>query len=67
VISEKHYTPKELAERFGRSAGWVIKVFGAEKGVVKIAPAHRRGTRAKYTYLIPESVVERVFDRHRNK
>jgi hypothetical protein len=60
---EQHYTPTELAKRWGLSDDSVRELFRGEEGVVVInrpEKMHKRG----YTSLrIPESVAERVYQR----
>lgn len=65
--TEKHYSPKELGAIWGLSNDSIIRIFTREPGVLKFCPPSRRGVRKKITYRIPESVMQRVYDRCMSK
>ena len=67
LIDERHYSPKELGELWDLSADTIIRMLGREPDVMRFSPTARRGVRRKITYRIPESVVQRFYDGHRNK
>lgn len=57
---ERHFTPKEVAQAWGRSSQWVRDLFRRENGVL-----HKKGRKGRVTLLIPESIVRRVHERLR--
>jgi hypothetical protein len=60
----RHYSPREIAERWSLSVDSVRKIFEREPGVLIIGDAApRRGKRNYTTIRIPEYVVERVHRR----
>ena len=62
--AERHYTVREIAERWRLSDDLVRKVFDSEPGVIAIGQAHSSGRKRRYVTLrIPESVLERVHRR----
>lgn len=58
--SERHYTPRQLADRWSLSTDTIRRMFENEPGVLKFGSNGRRGKRRKMTLRIPESVAERV-------
>lgn len=59
---EKHYTVKELADRWKLKADTVRKLFYDEPGVFRIGhESIRRKTRSYVTMRIPHSVMLRVY------
>jgi len=65
-MHEKHYTVKELAEKWGLSEDTIRRLFRNEPGVVRIG-TRKRGTRRFITVRIPESVALRVYRRLTNE
>jgi hypothetical protein len=59
----KHYTPTELAEKWGVSAETVRSIFRAEPDVLKIKKPGTNSKRAYVTLRIPLAVAERVHRR----
>ena len=57
---ERHYTPTELAERWGISGKLVRLIFLAESGVLRIDRPEQRNKRGYCSLRIPESVAIRV-------
>jgi hypothetical protein len=61
IALEKHYRVRELADLWGFSDNTIIRLFGAEPGVIRLESG---ATRRKYTTIsIPESVALRVHER----
>jgi len=56
-VTEKYYTPKELAERLKLSESKIRQVFASRPGVI-ILDQPRVGRRAYRTIRIPDSAVE---------
>jgi AraC-like DNA-binding protein len=67
VAGEHHYTPKEIAQRWGLSESKVRRMFEVEPGVLRIGePSRRVGRKLRRAYFIiriPESVALRVHRR----
>jgi hypothetical protein len=60
LVTERHYTPKQLADVWGLAPDTIRGLFESERGVMVI---DRNGTRSKRryrTFRIPESVAARV-------
>lgn len=65
TIHEKHYTVGELAKRWGMGESTVRLWFRDEPGVLKFGHESTRRKRKNYLSLrIPESVAQRVYERH---
>lgn len=64
---EKHYTVKQLSELWSLSPQTIRQIFHREPGVLKFGATKERFKRAYFTLLIPETVVQRVHQRLRNK
>jgi hypothetical protein len=61
---QRHFTPKELAQRWALDESTIRRMFMDEPGVLKIGKANRRdGKRDYITLRIPESVALRVHQR----
>ena len=61
---EPHYTPKQIAERWGRSTDTIRRLFESEPGVLVLGDAvGGRGKRRYRSIAIPESVLARVHAR----
>jgi AraC-like DNA-binding protein len=65
ISIEKHYSIKEVAERWGLSENTVRDLFRDEADVMRIDRPKTRGKRAYSTLRIPASVVQRVHRRMR--
>lgn len=67
LCHEQHYSPQELAAKWGWSDETVRRVVKEEPGVLKLErPSRRVGrklTRHYTTYRIPYSVAERIHAR----
>jgi len=57
---ERHYTPTELAERWGICGKLVRLIFIGEAGVLRIDRPEQRNKRGYCSLRIPESVAIRV-------
>jgi hypothetical protein len=63
-LSERYYSPAELAAQLNFSTDKIRKLFENESGVlVFTSPTPRRGKRPYKTLRIPESVLQRVLRR----
>jgi hypothetical protein len=64
LFDEQHYTPQELASRWGLSDETVRRLVVDEPGVIRLGKESRRVgrklTRAYVTYRIPASVAARL-------
>jgi hypothetical protein len=60
---EQHYSPAQLAERWGFSVDFVRKLFRFEEGVILVDRPERMHKRGYANMRIPESVAERVYSR----
>jgi hypothetical protein len=60
---EQHYTPGQLAKRWGLSDDAVRELFRAEPDVIVIDRPEKMHKRGYRTMRIPESVAERVYAR----
>ena len=63
TITEKHFTPAELAEAWNVSVDTIRNLFRDEPGVLKIGQTNSRHKRGYITLRIPEKVAERVHSR----
>ncbi len=64
TVSERHYSPAEIAGLWGLSVDTVRRLFENEPGVLVFEPPRAYGRRRRYrTLRIPESVAERVYRR----
>ena len=63
LMTDKHYSPDELADLWGVSAETIRSIFRDEPGVLKIGKAGAAWKRGYVTLRIPESVAERVHTR----
>ncbi len=59
-LSERHFSPRTLAELWALSEDTIIRIFEDEAGVFKLGE-QKRGKRAYTTLRIPETVTERVY------
>ncbi len=65
-FAERHYSVAEIAELWKLSVDTVRKLFANEPGLMVIGNGDPRpGTRRYRTLRIPESVVLRVYRRHK--
>jgi len=62
-VTEKHFTPAELAGAWNLSMDTIRNLFRDEPGVLKIGKMSSRYKRGYITLRIPEKVVERVHRR----
>jgi len=60
---EQHYSPMQLAKRWGFSDEFVRGLFRGEEGVILVNRPERMHKRGYVTMRIPESVAERVYAR----
>jgi hypothetical protein len=63
TMTEKHFTPAELAKIWGVSVQTIRDLFKDEDGVLKLGSDGTRIRRAYKTLRIPHSVAERVHTR----
>ena len=63
TITEKHFTPAELAEAWNLSVETIRNLFRDEPGVLKIGKTTSRYKRGYITLRIPQKVAERVHRR----
>ena len=64
IVNEKHYTAKELSERFGYSDGTWRKLVKNDPDVLKMqGQGIFTGKRSYTTYSVPESVAIRIYKR----
>ena len=61
--TDKHFTPKELAEQWGLDQSTVRRMFRDEEGVLRIPHLRRSGKRDYVSLRIPASVAARVHER----
>lgn len=62
--TERHYTPKEIAELWQVDPCTVRRLIQDEPGVLKLGNAgSRRSKRAYITLRVPQSVLERLHSR----
>jgi hypothetical protein len=61
--TEPHFTPKQLALRWGLDQSTVRRIFRDEPGVLRIPHLRRRGKRDYVSLRIPASVAARVHER----
>jgi hypothetical protein len=62
-VTEIHFTPSQIAEKWGVSSRTVMRIFEHEIGVLRIGSPETRFKRKYYLLRIPESVAERVYKR----
>ena len=62
---EKHYSVIEIARMWSLSERTIRRIFDGEEGVVNWGHASIRRRRAYQTLRIPESVMQRVYQRIR--
>jgi hypothetical protein len=61
---ERHFTPQEIAESWVLDESTIRRIFIDEPGVLKLGKANRRdGKRDYVTLRIPQSVLQRVYQR----
>lgn len=65
AATEKHFSVREIAERWGLSVNAIRRLFQNEPGVLALGePRPKFGRRrGKVTLRIPQSVLERVYSR----
>lgn len=64
--TEQHYTPAQVAEKWGLSVKTVQRLFQDQPGVLALSlPQIRNARKRKETLRIPESVLERVHQQRR--
>jgi hypothetical protein len=63
LVSEKHFTPQELATTWGLSVDTIRELFTNEPGVLVINRPETRHKRRYRTFRVPESVAARVHNR----
>jgi len=59
-VTERHFSPAELATAWGVSEETIRSIFRTESGVLKIGKTGSRYRRGYVTLRIPESVAQRV-------
>ena len=63
LVSEKHFTPQELATTWGLSVDTIRELFTKEPGVLVINRPETKHKRRYRTFRVPESVAARVHNR----
>src|ERR1017187_5257999 len=63
LATERHYTPKQLADVWGLAPDTIRELFESEPGVLVIGSNGTRTKRRYRTFRIPESVAARVHGR----
>lgn len=63
AIFEQHYTPAQLAKRWGFSSDLVRRLFRHVEGVIVVDRPEEMHKRGYSTVRIPESVAEREYAR----
>ncbi|HEY1810645.1 MAG TPA: hypothetical protein VGG42_18940 [Acidobacteriaceae bacterium] len=66
LAHEQHYSPVQLAKRWGWSSDFVRDLFEHEPGVLKVERPERMNKRRYTSLRIPESVAAKVHFRLRN-
>lgn len=66
LAHEQHYSPIQLAKRWGWSGDFIRELFEDEPGVLKVERPETMNKRRYTSLRIPESVAERVHSRLRN-
>lgn len=67
LLFEKHFTPQQIAELWGRSDKFIRDLFLNEPGVQKVDRPERMHKRCYATIRIPQSVMIRVGLRLQNR
>jgi len=62
-LTERHYSVKEIAEKWGLSPTAIRRLFRDEPGVLRFTKEKRGLQREYVTLRIPASVAERVYRR----
>ena len=62
-VSEKHFSPAELAKAWGVSVETIRSIFREEPGVLKLGKTGTKVRRGYFTLRIPQEVAERVHRR----
>jgi hypothetical protein len=62
-MSERHYSPAQLAKQWNLSEDTVRRIFESEPDVLIFENPERVSSRRRRTMRIPESVVGRVYRR----
>ena len=60
LVSEKHFTPKELSKLWGFSENTIRELFRERQGVIKHGTPFRRKGRGYVSLRIPESIAAEV-------
>ncbi len=63
VLSDRFYSPSELAEKWGLSVDKIRRLFETESGVLKLGSANPKHKRRYLTLRIPERVAIRIYNR----
>lgn len=67
IVTEKHYTVGEIAERWHVDYSTAQAMFETEPGVLKFGPGERRFKRSHVSLRVPESVMVRVHRKLRQR
>jgi hypothetical protein len=62
-MTEQHYSPADLAKKWGFSARFVRELFRNEHGVIVIDRPEKMHKRGYASLRIPESIAARVYSR----
>ena len=63
TLTERHFTPTELADLWGFSSRFIRELFRDEKGVLVIDKPEQMHKRGYATMRIPESIASLVYTR----
>lgn len=68
IVTEKHYTPAELAAMWNFSPSTIRRLISDEQGVLRLAGlGPTAGKRSYTTYSVPASVADRIHQRLREQ
>jgi hypothetical protein len=66
VAAERHWSPAEVAEKWGLGPATIRRLFQDEPGVVVISKPAKKNRQQHRTIRIPQSVLDRVHRRLQN-
>ena len=65
IATERHYSPREVADIYNVSVDTVIRWFRDVPGVIVVGNGETLYKRRKQTMRIPESVLQQFHEQHR--
>ena len=66
LVAERHWSPAEVAEKWGLGPATIRRLFRDEPGVVVIARPAKKNRQQHRTIRIPQTILERVHRRLQN-